>query len=477
MRDRNGIGGVVAARTLGGALCVGAVLCSGCNLFPETRRASERRSPSVLVVVLDACRADKIGAYSFDRPTTPRLDALTREDETVVFRHYYVQAPWTKTSTASLFTGLFPYQHGLLSGDARDRDGARGRVYATQSLVPAFDTMAECLSRAGFATFAVVKSHHLDARYGFDQGFERFRFLRGQDDEELVRETLREIERARGAFFGYVHLYACHNPFREEERDADYMRRFGFPYDEAGRASAGIDFARPEIKFAIREGKIRLTPEDERFLHLVYEAKLRQVDERLVGPLVTGLRNAGRYDDLLLIVTADHGEALFEHEAYAHSGLLWNTVLHVPLIVKFPKGARPSELAREVRGTARAVDLLPSLLSWVGQPPPPYLPGVDLFRGATADFTLAEVPGGWTLQREGYKLIRFPERRLLFHVAEDPGELRDLAFERPSQADALESFARALFRNRSRDLPLAVDTETELDPATEDELRSLGYIP
>ncbi len=452
-----------------------SVVGLACGDPGETRPGDGPREPSLLILVLDACRADKLGCYGYERPTSPVIDSIAADPDATLFRHYYVQASWTKPSTASLFTGLFVHQHGVLIGHERRGTTSGAAVFATQALSEEFNTMAELFSEAGFHTFSVVGHRHLAEDYGFDQGFSEYLRRRHFSDEDKVEALLSKVEGTPGRFFGYVHLRGCHNPFRPKERDAEFMEQFTFDYDEEGRGAFGVDFNDTEIKFAIRERKVTLDEDDVRFLRLIYDAKLRKVDRDYVKPVVEGLKKLGRYDDTLLIITADHGEALYEHQDYAHKGHLSETIVHVPLIVKFPHGRKPAALGGEVGALTRSIDLLPSLLAYFGRPVPEDLPGVQIFEGAEPDFSLAERNGSWALLRDGFKLIRTTALVQLFDLTADPGEQSNLAEEMPVRVLRMKKFAAEVFAHRG-DRPVSPNVETPLDEETLEDLRSLGYV-
>jgi arylsulfatase A-like enzyme len=291
-----------------------------------------------------------------------------------------------------------------------------------------------------------------------------------------VDKTLELVRAQPGKFLGYVHLTACHNPFPREERHAGYLERYGFAYDEAARAAQGVDFGDIEIKFAIRENRVRTTPDDVRFLHLVYEAKLRQADEATVAPLIQGLRSTGRYDDTLILVTADHGEELLDHGGYHHGYALWEELAHVPLVVKYPKGRRPQALGARVDQLSQSIDVLPSLLGLAGLPPDPALPGKASLAGSFQTFAVSEIKGGgWALIQADAKLIEEDGRARLYDLASDPGETRDLAESRPERVAAMREAVLRL-RETIGEGEDAPTIETELDAEALRSLRSLGYV-
>lgn len=462
-----------------GVAAAAAILLSVCRPTPRSRNAAPAAGDgfSVLIVVLDACRADKIGCNGFARDTTPRLDALARDPDAVVYHRHYVQGTWTKPSVASLFTGQYVFQHKVLTDHQRGRGSGKHALFRTQILPASHDTLAERFERAGYFTFGVVKSQQLAREYGFDQGFDRYylpREVRG--DAARVEQALDLVRQAPGRFLGYLHLTACHNPFPREERHAGYMERYGFPYDEAARAAQGIDFGDIEIKFAIREKRVRFTPDDFRFLHLAYEAKLRQADETSLGALLDGLRQAGRYDDTLILVSADHGEELLDHGGYHHGYALWEELAHVPLVVKYAKGRRPASVAARVDAFTQSIDVLPSLLALAGLPEDPSLPGRTALAGSFQPFAFSEIAGdGWALLQDEFKLIVEGGRTRLYDLQQDPRETRDLAARQPGRVAAMREAALQLRRVVGEGAE-APSIETELDAEAQQALRSLGYI-
>jgi arylsulfatase A-like enzyme len=434
---------------------------------------------NILVVVLDACRPDRMGCYGYDRETTPAIDALAADPDTVLFRRHYVQGAWTKASTASLFTGLFAFQHGVLRGDVMEETEDRPGVFLTSVLDARFDTMAERLGGLGYHTFAVVKSRHLTPALGFAQGFEDYHSPEEvHDDGQRVAKVLELAGAARRPFFGYLHVSGCHHPFPESRRHPAVMERYGAEpaYDEKARQAAGVDFTDSEIKHRILDGEVRLEPEDVGFLGLVYDAELRQVDENQVLALVAGLRERGLYDDTLVVLTADHGEELYEHGGYAHGHALWDEVVHVPLLVKFPRGRRPAALGREVSAVTQSVDLLPSLLAFSGAPPAPELPGADIFGGGPRGFAFSQTKDRWALVQDGHKLIDDGTDARLFDLEADPGERQDLALARPERVAAMRLAVDALRQHVAIGPADAPAVETQLDPEAVEALRGLGYV-
>ena len=446
----------------------------GCS-SDEARASSDPEEFNILVVVLDALRADKLGCQGFERDTSPRIDALAQHPDAVVFSNHHSQGDYTKLSTASLFTGLYAFQHGVVYGHSKKK-GSSWRDVQTQILAPEHRTMAERLGEHGFWNFGVVKSRHLVAEYGFDQGFDHY-VSPADVSSDLARAdaVLDAIDDADRRFFGYVHFSAVHHPYPADERDPDYMKQYGFAYDEVARKAAGVDFTTPKVKDAILSGKLTLEPDDARFLNLAYEATLRYVDRELLGTLVDGLKKRGLFDSTMIVLTSDHGEELYDHEGYAHAHAVWEEVTHVPLIVKFPKGARPEALPDRVTDASQTIDLLPSLLTRLGAPPDD-LPGQPIFDGASSHFVFTESRLRWALLRKGWKLIHGKKGEQLYDLRSDPGEQHDVFAGNPELVAEMNAFARVVLASAPGKRIDAPVIATSLDEEAIQELKQLGYI-
>ncbi len=426
----------------------------------------------VVIYVLDACRADRIGAYGYPRPTTPEIDALAADPDAVVYQRNYVAGNWTKPATASLFTGAHVHQHGVTNTHT-EVDGGR---YRAEMLADGFVTLAESLRDAGFATFGLVTSHHLAPKYGFAQGFDVY-----LDPEALKvgdagrnAKLIELVEELDSAYFAYVHQNACHQPFRPEDRDPEFMADLGFEYDEASRAAQAVDFTTTAIKDLVNDREIELTAEDARFLSLVYDAKLRLTDRRVVGPLIEELRRIGRWDRTLFILTADHGEELYEHLGYAHGHALWDEVTRVPLIVKFPEDTRPPGLRKRVEALTSNVDLYPSILALLDRSAPAGLPGRPIFGSLTDRPIMTQGRSTWAVLQGREKLIAKDGEKLLFDLEADPLETSDLTASRPERVDELAALGETALAHAPD--AAAPEVETELSPEVVERLRSLGYL-
>jgi arylsulfatase A-like enzyme len=370
------------------------------------RREADPR-PNVVLYVIDCLRADHVGAYGYARRTTPRLDALAREG--VLFEDVTACAAWTKPSTACLFTSRPATEHGAQTVDDR--------------LDEAHVTLAEAFGAAGYSTAAFVDNPFVSSRsFGLAQGFDRVaqvaRAARGANINDLEAEAVHLTRRADGwlrrhsdeRFFAYVHSLDLH---------AAYRWRPGF----SGR-------------FARRETATELD---------LYDGELAANDAQL-GALADLLRGRGLLGRTVLAVTADHGEEFGEHGTTRHGASLFQTLLRVPLVVLAPGGPRGLRVPAPVGN----VDVAPTLLDLSGVPRPPAFSGLSLRplmsgRPAPPGRTLVAAQLGprnviYAARRGRHKAVRqlLPTpARLLFDLAADPDERRDLSGEAPSEGRAL----------------------------------------
>jgi choline-sulfatase len=431
-------------RAVLGALAVVLVLAAwtivigpiaGVRLFPP---AGPR---NLLLVSLDTVRADRLGCYQHAAAQTPAIDALAASG--LRFEHASTVAPLTLPAHASLMTGTFPGWHGV-----RDNGG----FYLDDDQL----TLAEILREKGFRTGGFVGAFVLDRRWGIAQGFDRYvddfdldAFPSAAGMDMIQRPGSEVVDRAlewlqadpNRPFFAWVHLYDAHTPYEAPE---PFQPRFPRTRDGA------------------------------------YDAEIASADAQ-IGRLVSALRAAGRFDDTLVIVVADHGEMLGEHGELTHGFFIYEAATHIPLIISGPRIP-----ARVVSDQVRIVDVVPTALSLLGIAIPNQVQGTNLMplaRGqhlglvAHAESWYPRYHYGWSelrsIQDERFKMIRAP-RPELYDLATDPREERDRATENASRLDvlgrALDEFESRTARAGAPQGPRAVD------PETEERLAALGYV-
>jgi arylsulfatase A-like enzyme len=464
-------------------------------ILPSTVGAVESDAPNILVVLVDALRADRLGAYGHRGHLTPAIDTFAREG--VVFERAIAAAPWTLPSVASLFTSVYPSVHGVF-GAERDATGPNpDRGWEGFVLADAFDTLAERLQRAGYQTAAFSANPLVVRKNGFDQGFEYFtsRFSGNETPAHLVNRALLDwLDAERDAsrpFFIYTHYMDVHGPYNAEprflepliaavERQADKQRitpqereSLGYLLDQANTYGQP---GRHEPLFDFREYWIAR-----------YEAGVRQFDFYF-AELRDSLRARGLWGDLYVVFLSDHGESLCEHGYWDHGWGVSHADLHVPLVCRWP-GRIPA--GRRVRERVRLIDVPPTVLNQLALPAPAGAQGrslvgrIDGTDATPSPPAFAEGVKGGAEQKacytEGWKLVfevSRPPRHWLYRIIDDPYEQVDHAAERPPIAEALyKDLRQQLAENRRRRAKL--ETDVAAQPPSRDEierLRALGYL-
>jgi len=409
-------------------------LLAGC-----TRQNTE--PPSVLLVTFDTTRADRVGAYGRDGARTPTLDRLARQG--ILFERAIAPTPITLPSHASILTGVYPTAHGV-------RDNA---VFV---LAPEARLVSEVFSERGWRTAAFVGGFVLHERFGLDQGFEVYH------SPQPTREPMRDL---------YVE-----RPANEVVDDA-LAWLSGLAAGE--RFFVWLHFFDPHMPYA--------PPPAWRkpWLH-PYEGEIAFCDEQL-GRLLEALEQTGRARNLLVAVTADHGESLGEHGEETHGVFIYQATLHVPLILSGAPVARAR--GQRVGHAVSTVDIPATLLTLAGIP-------VDALPDAQAPTLVASdgVPGPPDSQRaiyiesllpyhsfrwhafrglvwRGHELIegRRPE---LYELGEDSDGQRDRAGEAP---ELLEQMRGALRELVERHGPLGWGGGRGVAAEEGDLLHALGY--
>ena len=457
------------------------------DLAPPNIALERNDMPSAILIVLDTARADRMGMYGYEHDTTPRLDAFAN-DEATRYDSARSTAPWTLPSHASLFTGLYPAVHGVtiprsdapVDPDAKPTANQREAWGQPNTLSPEIPTLAERLRSRGVQTAAIVSNRMLGAWTGLDRGFEHyddrkgaavgryqaFAPLRGRpelaghtpyrDAREMTDVTLAWLDderRANSPFFLFLNYMDVHNPYRPPP-----------PFDTA---------------FSDEQPRNRLRPEPELW-SVLYDRELAYLDSE-IGRLLDGLRARGLFEDTLIVITSDHGEAFGEHGTWIHGWSLHEEVVRVPLIVK-PVQGRTIAVATEPTTGADVHDLILRELGVEHDPSTDALPG-HVAESYYSDkvVMLAGLPG--KKQSElAYDLVAWIEGSVKISVS-SKGEVRayDLALD-PFEERPITLNANA--RNAALDVargwweahpPPVRDDTPALDDETLDDLRRLGY--
>ena len=399
---------------------------------------SVARPETIILISLDTTRADHLSCYGYKHETTPNIDALA--NESLFFENPFSPIPLTLPAHSSLFTGLLPPTHGVHS----NRD---------TGLAPSALSLAEILQQEGYATYGIVSTVVLRAAVGLDQGFDHYddAIVKSPDylasgvleperkGEETTDRALQWLSANAGKKkFMFIHYYDAHDEFTPP---APFDTKFKHPYD----------------------GEIAFT-------------------DHCVGRVIDRLKALNLYDDALIALVGDHGEMLGEHGEDYHSFFIYQNALRVPMMFKLPGGG----LAKRVSDPASLVDVAPTLLSMAGLSSPKAMQGLDLSAYRKPDFSRPDrVIYGESMRPTNYNsssllgVVIGPwhyiqsTRPELYDRLKDPAETNNLIRKHPKQASAMkEQLKNLLVQSKAK----GTASSTQLDDATLEQLRSLGYL-
>jgi arylsulfatase A-like enzyme/Flp pilus assembly protein TadD len=425
-------------RVVGAAVLALAVACAPA----ATTKPAKATARHLVVITIDTLRADRVGAYGNTTVATPNMDRLAREG--AIARRMSAHVPLTRPSHISLFTGLYPAEHGI-------------RDNVSPPLPPSVPVLAEILQEHGFRTGAFVSSIVLSKQSGLARGFARYddQFEIGEDDARFLNTIQKRGDATVAAAttwlgepgperrFGWVHLYDPHDPYEPPE------------------------------------------PYASRYADRPYDGEVAWSDE-LVGRLDAALGNAGLRDDTLFIVTSDHGEGLEEHGEAVHGFFVYETTLHIPFIARGP-GINP---ATSLGAVTRTVDVLPTVLELLGladrtptvsgRSLAPALGGAPLEDEPTfAESLVPLVHYGWSdlraLRHGHWKYILAP-RPELYDLDRDPGERQNLVEQEPARARSLRAGLEQRLRTEQAAMREPSSATASVPPDLLEKLGALGYV-
>ena len=405
--------------------------------FARNRAPGKIRN--VLLISIDTCRADYLGCYGFGLETTPNIDALAAQG--VLFEHVVTPVPLTLPAHSSMLTGTIPPYHRV--HDNLDYRLAEDNI-----------TLAELMKKAGYKTAAFVSAFVMDERFGIAQGFDIY----DDDCQEQFEHALSEERNAE-----QTTAAACH--WLEENKDEEFFL-FVHYYDPHTPLIAPEPFA----------SKYGTDPKAG------YAAEIAYTDYH-IGRWLDNLKILGLYDSSLIIITADHGEALGEHGESEHGYFIYDCSIRVPLIVKVPG----RKLARRVKDIFGIVDIVPTICSLAKITEPPGVRGRDLTgyikekpkeseRYLYCESLMAcdfQCNPLLAVSTERWKYIQ-TTREELYDLQKDSGELNNLAGAESKRARMMEQQLKLILQQNVR--TGTNENKMNLDDESRERLASLGYV-
>ncbi|MHB9131011.1 MAG: sulfatase [Armatimonadota bacterium] len=493
-------GGAIIRKALLGLSSLFLLLFLSINLAAAYWWASSsnavRRQPNVILVMVCSLRADHLGCYGYDLPTTPNLDRFAAESTR--FAHAIAPSSWTLWSTASILTSRYP-----------ERIFHNTDYLADYAFYPSLPIV---LSDLGYSTNA-ISSHpffHNDDNFNYSQGFDKFVSLDSKDFTAKIapQVTARALQRVkelkRQKFFLYAMYSDPHEPytqhpefvFRPSKNDT-LDRQWTSTLPPAFQHMGADRLERLLVSNkADKDGR----GESRQRRLAKYNSEIAYTDHA-IGDLIDGLKKLNLYDDSLIIFCADHGEEFLEHGRYGHQYTLYPEVTNVPLLIKYPHQRE----GKVIDGRFPLIDLFPSILTMLhqenahlglqgeGVDVPPLLRCMDKpIYGATVN-TVRSITFGQYKYDRGVKCIRDGtdpfEGPLSFHLSQitgqlfdlrtDPGEYRNTLTKQPDVAASLREIMRqhdAALDKQSTFSSSPLATSSQDTERARQQLKSLGYL-
>jgi arylsulfatase A-like enzyme len=407
--------------------------------------------PDIVVIILDAARARQFGFHGYTRDTTPHLDALAAES--LVFEQAYSECATTSCSIPNLISGV-PFLNV-------------GTVFKGKRIPDAIVTLAEYLKLIGYRTAGLSGNPNNSAARNSHQGFDSFKKLSGAFRQSNLAVEIIESQPVDEPLFLQLHYLPPHMPYRPKPA----FDLFSDP-DYQGPVVPEMHLRPYSI------GRKTFSPRDVEQLMGLYDGNLRMADEAISEVLIA-LKKAGRWDNTIVVVTSDHGEAFDEHGVFSHNSTVFEEMIHVPLLVRLPGGVKPEGV--DLSSPAALADVVPTLIGRLGLPPAPEVWGVDLLRERPERYLFFRThnpsSADLAVRSDRWKAIVRSDRQSprLFDMRADPGEQRNLAPDRPLLLAGLTLRLRDFIVDWEQRVPQEA-ADVELSAEDEAMLRSLGYV-
>ncbi len=388
----------------------------------------------VILITLDTTRADRIGCYGYDLASTPTLDMLAQRG--LLFERAYTPVPLTLPSHASILTGRYPREHGI-------------RVNGRNTLNAQSTTLASHFKKHGYSTGAFIGAWVLNSSFGLNQGFdfysENFGTLKNSSSNEVQRRADSVTDDALlwlsknidKSFFAWIHYFDPHDPYEPPD---PFRKQHLDPYDG-------------EIAYM--------------------DSQLKRV--------IDYLKSKDQFDRTLIVIAGDHGESFGEHGEDGHAVFLYQTNLHVPLIISHPTFHSP----RRVSSVVSTVDLFPTILTLMGWDAPENL----LSRSLASSFKNEDLPvvASYSENHHPYRSFGWAEQRALitkrwkyisstipelYDLANDPVENQNVIKEFPQLAQQMRETLSILYDKMKPGIAKSVTLNDE----ARRKLESLGYL-
>ncbi len=424
---------------------------------------------NVILIAIDTLNAHHLGAYGAEKSPSPNIDQLAKNG--VVFERAYSAAPWTKPAFASMFTSLYPSEHGVTAFD---------RILSEDKF-----TVGEYFKSKGFSTAGIISHILVQPQFGYAQGFDYYELIPFKGNVHSVISSLRVTDMAtkwlesnsEKPFFMFLHYFDPHNNYY-------HHKKFDRTSWYKGPVTSGMDLR--ELKKLIPN----MTKDDVMALRGFYDEEIAFTDFS-IGLLLTYLRENDLDKDTLIIVTADHGEELTERGYIGHTRTLYDELVRVPFIFHLPGSIGPAR----IKAPVSTMDLLPTMQGFLGDKKQSHIVGEDLSEillsssgesnsrkiFSEVDYRAGQITAHKLGVVEGnFKMIldKFTQEYEFFDLDRDPTEKSNLKDNDSADFKRLQAAIKGF---QARYQTEAVESKKMVAPKAEsqdkmDQLKSLGYL-
>ncbi len=404
--------------------------------------------PNIVLILVDCLRADYLRQYGFEQNRAPFLNSLFKKS--TYFERVFSASSWTAPSTASMFTGLYPFQHGVTMGLlAQMKLIEKDPTIRINRIPEKVETLPEKLKKAGYATFGFSDNSNISPKQGFDQGFDLLRYWSKQGADFINQNIIALSAKIKQSspYFLYIHYNDLHMPYKIELPESEQ------------------------------------TADQAMNLKKRYGLELSFVDQKIAELFKT----FGWEKNTLLIFVADHGEEFNEKGFYGHGKSLYNTVIHIPLFFYYPENNffKSQIISKNVSN----IDIFPTLLEFLGLKIPDNISGeslLKLIKGEKTEnrFILShlhlrriektELIMKAAIYKDFKYIYRFPKNEFFFSLKKDFQENFNVINEALKLSREFKAYYFNFEKNSVRFNPDYVGIT--LDPQAIQELKTLGYI-
>lgn len=430
---------------------------------------------NVVLIVIDTLRSDHLPFYGYDRNTAPFLQELA--GQSVVFENAFSASSWTSPATASIFTSMYPYQHGVLMGLLAIRNAQKVDPNLEINRIPAeIETIAEVMKKNGYITYGAADNLNIDNRQGFTQGFDKFRtymYRQAPNLNDVVKKWHKKLT-GGGKYFLYLHYMEPHAPYHPREP-------WFTQYKESTSDSATLRVQQQRLSETLTEKRVTRIA--------AYDSEINFVDQHIKE--LYELYNWDR--NTLIVVTSDHGEGLWDHGLMAHGKTLYREEIQVPLIFYFPQTEDRS--GKRISVNVSTLDILPTIRDILNLDKGETDEGLsltplinkekiardhqlnnrDLFSHLWVKTAEAE-PVEWrsSIYKTWHFMMKMPDSRHLYSLLTDPREQENLWANAMKTAMELEKRFNAFLKTCRKFKQQT--TKYKQNKKETDKLKSLGYV-